>query len=38
MDWETNLIKVSDGGNDFFEITINLDKETIIYFYIHGYA
>jgi hypothetical protein len=37
-EWNTRLVMVADGGNDFFEITININTRTYSYFFIHGYA
>ncbi|MDR2718678.1 MAG: hypothetical protein LBB89_11535 [Treponema sp.] len=36
--WNSEFLIMSDGGNDYFEIIINLNTGTYSHFYIHGYA
>ena len=36
--WKNNFVIVSDGGNHFFQVKINLTKQIITMFNVNGYA
>lgn len=36
--WKYKILNVSDGGNDYFEMKINLNTNLVYYFYPHSYG
>ena len=38
LDWKINMIKIFDGGSDYWYMKIDMDKRKVVDFYIHGSA